>query len=121
MTYPLFVVTAALLAASASADPFEVVEISPGAIGLHLDLEDGSTVDRDGTEDAVAERHEIAKRSPKILGETAIFKKLGRNSIHSKMSNNLHKYVHENDHKKCSPNFMLGPEILLPIGCVNMR
>ena len=81
LTYPLFVVTAALLAASASADPFEVVEISPGAIGLHLDLEDGSTVDRDGTEDAVAERHEIAKRSPKILGETAIFKKLGRNAI----------------------------------------
>ena len=82
LTYPLFVVTAALVAASAaSADPFEVVEISPGAIGLHLDLEDGSTVDRDGTEDAVAERHEIAKRSPKILGETAIFKKLGRNAI----------------------------------------
>ena len=80
MTYPLFVVTAALLAASASADPIEVVEISPGAIGLHLDLEDGSTVtDSDGTEEE--EGHNLAKRSPKILGETAIFKKLGRNAI----------------------------------------
>ena len=81
----MFAILAVLVASSAaSADPFEVVEIEPGAIGLHLDLEDGSIVDRDETEDAIDERHGLAKRSPKILGETAIFKKLGRNSIQFK-------------------------------------
>ena len=71
----MFAILAVLVASSAaSADPFEVVEIEPGAIGLHLDLEDGSIVDRDETEDAIDERHGLAKRSPKIL-ETALFKK----------------------------------------------
>ena len=79
MTYPFAILAALVAASAASADPFEVVEVAPGAIGLHLDPEDGNTVDRDATEE---ERHGLAKRSPKILGETAIFKKLGCDSIY---------------------------------------
>ena len=78
LTYPFAILAALVAASAASADPFEVVEVAPGAIGLSFDPEDGSTVDRDATVD---ERHGLAKRSPKILGETAIFKKLAKKKL----------------------------------------
>jgi len=86
------ILTVVVVAASASADPIEVIEISPAAaIGLQSDPEDGSIVNRDeaeeedwnevdlGAEDVVA-RH-LDKRSPKFVGEKKLKKLVKKKAL----------------------------------------
>jgi len=86
------ILTVVVVASSASADPIEVIEISPAAaIGLQSDPEDGSIVNRDeaeeedwnevdlGAEEVVA-RH-LDKRSPKFVGEKKLKKLVKKKAL----------------------------------------